>query len=132
MPQIVTWKLKGDKFTWPLLTFNAFLNRSHQNRFLHITTLRLKTLNSIISKLCFWIKPHLTFRWRYGKLVTSQTAAIFTSLMSLRMSLPYITAVPDVGGYNPLNILIVVVLPAPLCPKRVRICKYLGKTVPGW
>lgn len=44
-----------------------------------------------------------------------------TSRISVAMSRPSMVAVPDVGGIMPVSMPIVVVLPAPLWPKRHEI-----------
>ena len=43
-------------------------------------------------------------------------------ILTSAMSLPKILAVPEVGNKRRIKILIVVVLPAPLPPKKPKIC----------
>jgi len=52
--------------------------------------------------------------------------------MLLLMSLPSITAVPDVGATNPVSMPMAVVLPAPLCPSSAVICpEYMVRLRPS-
>ena len=49
------------------------------------------------------------------------TNVIFACSSSLVMSHPLIRALPELGEKSPVSMLIVVVLPAPLCPSRAVI-----------
>lgn len=51
--------------------------------------------------------------------------------MLLNMSVPKTVAVPAVGSNRPVNMEIVVVLPAPLCPSKAKIYPlYMVRSVP--
>jgi hypothetical protein len=66
------------------------------------------------------LKPSLKTRLRRGQL--QQEAVHNTNLLSLEMLLKFTNAEPDEGCMSPVRMPIVVVLPAPLGPRRPNTC----------
>ena len=62
----------------------------------------------------------MTVRSGMSMLCCGQRPRLFLALaMSVRMLKPLMNPCPAVGAYMPVRTDIVVVLPAPLCPRRV-------------